>query len=495
MNELEERLLIHPDGSPKDRIVGFETEYALQGVWESGAQMHDSDVCLFASKALGGINKQFAADGSRRYVDVGNHPEYATAEETSFLGSAYRLLHGHVRMSKIYAEYAADKPEIKHMILMANTTDAAWNSWASHENLLTRRAVIPDDILPAFAAHNLSRIAWSGAGHVIPKAGDGYQFTLSEKAEFIWEYESLNTVSSRPLVNTRDEPLANEHLYRRLHCITGESVVSPFVNAMRLATGSILLRACELGVDFSDLAPHPDSVRGDILTISHDPDLKATIELENGKKYNALGLQRALAEKAICATMKVDYLTEQEKEWGEKWIKLCDDLAQDPRNCIKQLDWPIKRELILREVEAKRGSGKSEFEVAQAKSFLYHQLLPTEGKGMEILRKGFFEYSPDAETLESGLPLPQTRAKLRGEAIYTLRKAGIEFAAVWEKVGLLGGYTVQLLDPYNTNDERLECLVKYALDHKDDPKESVLEDKFVAHGPTLSDVQDILSEL
>jgi hypothetical protein len=56
--------------------------------------------------------------------------------------------------------------------------------------------------------------------------GPGAQFCISQRAEHIWEGVSSATTRSRPIINTRDEPLSNAEKYRRLHVIVGDSNMS-----------------------------------------------------------------------------------------------------------------------------------------------------------------------------------------------------------------------------------------------------------------------------
>lgn len=476
------KLVINPDGSARDRIVGFETEYGLIFEENDSNQHAEDPMALIDTPAVlyddDGVNrytkysvfkilksfapKEFTPDGNRVYLDIGLHPEFSTAEETSFVGAAYRVLLGHLTMKNIFAKYDSESPnKDREIVLMANTVDRFGNSWGSHENMLTRRALEFADIIPALTTHHLSRIVWSGAGYVQERSSKSdYDFHLSEKALHIWENVSSATTRSRPLVNTRDEPLAEIGKYRRIHTVAGESVFSPFVNALRLASGSIILRACEIGTNFSDL--EISNPIGAIRRISADTTLTATVELADGRNYSGLDLQRAIAERAFSAAEAREYITEQETEWANNWIKLLDDLSIDPMYCGNKLDWVVKKKLVEREVASKAPSHTSPFATASAKSLVYHRLYPKEGKGMEIARRGFFEYSPDAQIFEDGLPLPSTRAAVRGRAVQRLENSGLVHLVDWDSIGCEGVGCIRLGDPYESQSERVENLIDRA---------------------------------
>jgi proteasome accessory factor A len=469
------KLLLNPDGSARDRIVGFETEYGLTcdllRKENDGLEGRMNESVANAARRLNGGHGEFNEDGNRHYVDVGAHPEFSTAEDVIFLDAAARLLAGHIKLEKAHEQGAdcvnenQEFNKIKNVNLFANTCDARGESWASHENFVAARSLLPQDFIGALAVHRLSRIVWSGAGLVkITQNGKNFSYHLSEKADHIWDLANDQTTRARPLVNLRDEPLAYPGSYRRIHGTAGESVFSPFTNALRLASESIVLRAVELDTDFSDLMPENPVVA--IKEISSDPSLKTKVELENGSSVSGLDLQKQIAERAIAAAMAAEYLTDQEIYWGNKWIELIDDLSEDSQNCINRLDWIVKRELIERELAARPNELAGN--VAWQKAIEYHRLLPNEGAGMKLVRKGFFENSPDPDSLEPGPGLPSTRAKLRAEAIGRLKNANIYFRCDWEKISVFAGesyediYGVLMLDPWIYQNDRLGAVLEIA---------------------------------
>ena len=239
--------------------------------------------------------------------------------------------------------------------------------------------------------------------------------------------------------------------------------MSAFAIAMRLATGSIVLRACELGVKFDDLKP--SEPLGAIRSISRDPTLKKRVSIEDGRRLTGVELQTAIAERALSTTAAAMYLTEEEATWGVEWLTVLNDLARDPNSCADRLDWVVKQKLINRELDAHAAPGKSASEIAWAKSIDYHLLLPREGAGLKLVRKGFYKYSPTEQQLGGGVPLPQTRAKIRGELMRLLqstREPG-HYSGDWETVKAWNnhiGYTLRLTNPYAYADPRMEAFIE-----------------------------------
>lgn len=476
------RLLLGPDGEPVGRIVGIETESsvlveATEGVKRyleeyGGAYERGGDASTFVNVHVFGEKKDiYTDDGNREYLDL-HKPEVSTAEETSFSGAALRVARGHIKMARRYEEALpsineelknlvgiSGRTPIKQLIIIANNcTPNLTAAWGSHENYQTRRALtVEDDIFPAFVTHNVSRIVWSGIGLVVrgEKSGE-YGYALSERAEFLEEEYGGGSLEKRALVNTRDEALANREYWRRYHDVSGETTMNPYTTALRLAAGSILLRACELGVDFSDLMPHNPIFA--MRKISHDTTLTKSIPLENGEQFTALDLQEAIAQRAIYHAEKAGYLTTQEQLWGQRWLSLIDSLKKDPRECSRMVDWVFKQSLIERELDRPRKDHKTDYDIALRVATAYHSVLPS-GLAIKAMRKGFYALNPTDKELDEGLPLPNTRAMLRVSAIKALREAGINFTANWMNVRVENKENLLFGDPSATTDDNLDRLL------------------------------------
>jgi len=456
-------MLVDSDGAPRDRIVGFETEYGLG--YRGSEVLSNTAAAEEVARWQWRVSdrKEYQSTGERIYLDAGWHPELSTAEETSFLGAAHRVLAGHVKMARRYkagAEAARENnPEFMskgNIELVANTTDPRANSWGSHENYLAPRALKEPDYIAALVVHHLSRIVWSGTG-TITETADGFRFDLSEKANHLWELSGMQTTRSRPLVNLRDKPYADKRLFRRIHNVAGESLMNPHANALRLATGSIVLRGCELGVSFDDLMP--DNPLRAIRQISADPTLQRKVELKDGRHMSGLDLQQAIAERSIKAAVAAQYLTPQEMEWAENWQGLLGDLKGDPDTAKQRVDWIFKQRLVERELAAKKDSDEPPLMVAWSKAIDFHRLLPEEGAGMRLLRKGFFVDSPSQQVLENDLPLPATRARLRGELIGYF-DATDRYLGVKDWFYVNSEYaSMHLKDPYATSDPRFDSFI------------------------------------
>jgi hypothetical protein len=82
--------------------------------------------------------------------------------------------------------------------------------------------------------------------------------------------------------------------------------------------------------------------------ISHDPTLKTTVDLADGRKMTGLDVQRAYFEKAqkhVENTMGAD-VDDATAEVLQIWGEVLDDLARDPMSTADRLDWTAKLRLL-----------------------------------------------------------------------------------------------------------------------------------------------------
>ena len=74
---------------------------------------------------------------------------------------------------------------------------------------------------------------------------------------------SSATTRSRPIINTRDEPLADSSRYRRMHVIVGDSSMAEPTTALKLGSTLLILEMLEEGIEVSDFYPQDpiDAIR------------------------------------------------------------------------------------------------------------------------------------------------------------------------------------------------------------------------------------------
>ncbi|OOK74003.1 pup--protein ligase [Mycobacterium kansasii] len=234
------------------RIMGIETEFGVTCTFHGHRRLSPDEVARYLFRRVvswGRSSNVFLRNGARLYLDVGSHPEYATAECDSLVQLVTHDRAGEWVLEDLLIDAEqrlADEGIGGDIYLFKNNTDSAGNSYGCHENYLIVRAGefsrISDVLLPFLVTRQLI----CGAGKVLqtPKAAT---FCLSQRAEHIWEGVSSATTRSRPIINTRDEPHADAEKYRRLHVIVGDSNMCETTTMLKVGTAALVLEMIEAG--------------------------------------------------------------------------------------------------------------------------------------------------------------------------------------------------------------------------------------------------------
>src|SRR5438477_7091561 len=127
-------------------------------------------------------------------------------------------------------------------------------------------ARIVQHMMPFF----VSRQIFTGAGKVgAENNADPCDYQISQRADFLETEVGLETMHSRPIINTRDEPHADPEKYRRLHVIVGDANLSEIANYLKVGTMAVVLRMVD--DDFIDRDLSLDSPRIAFRTLRRDP--------------------------------------------------------------------------------------------------------------------------------------------------------------------------------------------------------------------------------
>lgn len=228
------------------RIFGLETEYGVS-VTGAGQSCDPGQAAIMMFEPVLSRSRStntYLENGSRLYLDVGSHPEYATAEARDPLETLVQDLAGESIMRRL-AENAQAQLRETHgpntaIHLFKNNADSAGHSFGCHENYLVRRYVSLPAVNHQLLPFLVTRQLFTGAGLV-----RGCDFEITQRAMFLEDGVSSSTTRSRPMVNTRDEPHANPDEFRRLHVILGDSNRSQWATLMKLATTHLVLCVIE----------------------------------------------------------------------------------------------------------------------------------------------------------------------------------------------------------------------------------------------------------
>lgn len=445
------------------RIFGIENEYGVTCTLRGQRRLSPDEVARYLFRRVvswGRSSNVFLENGSRLYLDVGSHPEYATPECDSLYDvvahdkAGERILEGLVRSAEKRLEDEGIRGQI---FLFKNNTDSAGNSYGCHENYLVGRhgdfQRIIDTLIPFF----VTRQVFAGAGKLLQTAR-GTAFCLAQRAEHIWEGISSATTRSRPIINTRDEPHADAERYRRLHVIAGDSNMSEYVTYVKVGATAALLQMLEDDVVFRDLTLE-NPIRA-IREISHDVTCKRRVRLANGRELSALDIQWEYLERAMRYARSTGFPPEVEQS-VLMWEYLLTGIEKDPLSLYREIDWVAKYRLI----EAYRE--RSNLPLSSPRLALidltYHDVDRARGLYEVLQRRGEVERVVTDEAITNAMTQPPatTRAKLRGDFIKAAKARRRDFTVDWVHLKLndRAQRTVLCKDPFKAVDERVEKLI------------------------------------
>jgi proteasome accessory factor A len=448
------------------RIFGIETEYGVTCTFKGQRRLSPDEVARYLFRrvvAWGRSSNVFLRNGSRLYLDVGSHPEYATAE----CDSVHQLITHDRAGERILEGLCVDAEQrlreeglAGDIYLFKNNTDSAGNSYGCHENYLVERSTDFLSLAEGFIPFLISRQIITGAGKVL-QTPRGALYCVSQRADHIWEGVSSATTRSRPIINTRDEPHADADLYRRLHVIVGDSNMSETTAMLKVGSADLVLRMLESGAVMRDLT-FENPIRA-IREISHDTTGTRTVTLSNGREVTALQMQMEYLDKVAQYVdrrgLRSDPMIDKVLDLWERSLKAVE--SQDFTAIETEIDWVIKKRLLDRYMD-KHGLDLSDVRVAQL-DLAYHDINRNRGLFYLLERRGLAtRITHDPEVFEAKEVPPQTtRAKLRGDFVKRAQERRRDFTVDWVHLKLndQAQRTVLCKDPFVSVDERVDRLL------------------------------------
>ncbi|MEM9656695.1 MAG: Pup--protein ligase [Actinomycetota bacterium] len=447
------------------RIYGIETEYGVTCTLRGQRRLSPDEVARYLFRSVfswGRSSNVFLVNGARLYLDVGSHPEYATAECDSIDEVVVHDKAGERILEQLLdsAEERLQDEGIRGTVhLFKNNTDSAGNSYGCHENYLTTRNDDLSHYGEVLIPFLVSRQIYAGAGKVLQTAR-GSMFAVSQRAEHIWEGVSSATTRSRPIINTRDEPHADAEHYRRLHVIVGDSNMSEYTTYLKVGAMAVLLRMVEdPGCILRDLTLE-NPIRA-IREISHDLTMNRRVRLANGREASALEIQAEYLNRAL-KYQETHGFPEDELKALRMWEHVMTHLESDPFKLDTELDWVIKYNLI----ESYRK--KHDLPLSHAKVALldlqYHDIRRDKGVFYKLQDSGRAERTLHDDQMYDAIDTPPqtTRAKLRGDFIRRAKEKKRDYTVDWVHLKLndQAQRTVLCKDPFKSEDERVAKLIE-----------------------------------
>ncbi|MGC9155782.1 MAG: Pup--protein ligase [Ferrimicrobium sp.] len=445
------------------RIFGIENEYGVTCTLRGQRRLSPDEVARYLFRRVvswGRSSNVFLENGARLYLDVGSHPEYATPECDSL-----EDLISHDKAGELILESLAYSAEVRmreegirgSVYLLKNNTDSAGNSYGCHENFLTLRVDDLSRLVEVLIPFLVTRQIYAGAGKVL-LTSRGPVYTLSQRAEHIWEGVSSATTRSRPIINTRDEPHADAERFRRLHVIVGDSNMSQWATFLKVGAMSLVLRLLEHDIVLRDLSME-NPIRA-IREISHDPSLTKRVRLVNGREMTALEIQESYYERAQRFSANHAIPPDEQRAlvmWGEA----LEALRTDPMKLDGRVDWVTKYRLI-EEYRARHDLPLSHPQVSLV-DLQYHDINRNRSVYYKLVEHGRTVELVDEARIKRAVDVPPqtTRARLRGEFIAAAKAHHRDYTVDWVHLKLndQAQRTVMLKDPFASYDDRVERLI------------------------------------
>jgi proteasome accessory factor A len=448
------------------RIFGIETEYGVTCTFRGQRRLSPDEVARYLFRRVvswGRSSNVFLRNGARLYLDVGSHPEYATPECDDILDLVAHDKAGERILESLLVDAERRLREegiAGDVYLFKNNTDSAGNSYGCHENYLVGRQGEFSRLADALIPFLVSRQIIVGAGKVL-QTPRGAVYSVSQRAEHIWEGISSATTRSRPIINTRDEPHADAERYRRLHVIVGDSNMSETTTMLKLGSADLVLQMIEHGTVLRDMTLE-NPIRA-IREISHDPTGQKTVRLANGRELSALQIQSEYYERAADFAERRGIQDHQvHGRVLDLWGRAIEAIRVGNLSAIeREIDWVIKLRLLERYM-AKHSLPLSSPRIAQL-DLAYHDI--SRGRGLYYLlaQKGAVaRVTTDLASFEAKSVPPQTtRAKLRGDFIKRAQERRRDFTVDWVHLKLndQAQRTVLCKDPFRSVDERVDKLI------------------------------------
>ena len=448
------------------RILGLETEYGVTCVVDGQRRLSPDEVARYLFRrvvAWGRSSNVFLPNGGRLYLDVGSHPEYATAEcdKVSDLISQDQAGDRIIEELAIEAEKRLNSEGIQGQIhLFKNNIDAAGNSYGCHENYSISRKFNFQKVTESVIPFLITRQIFTGAGKWL-SYNKNQNFQLSQRSDHMWESISSATTRSRPIINTRDEPHADPEEYRRLHVIVGDSNMSQTTTNLKVCSTEMILQLIEIG-QINDEFNIENPIRT-LRDISSDLTFSKKFRLSNGKEVTALNLQEHYLESVINSSIYSEFeANEYYKKAIDLWEKFLNCARQNDFSSVdKDIDWVIKKK-YMDQYQKKNGLKNNDPRMVLI-DITFHNIRKDRGIFYILEKFGLINTMVDQNMINNAMDFApeSTRAKLRGEFIKKAQEKKRDYTVDWVhlKINDQNQRTVVCKDPFKFVDERVQDLI------------------------------------
>ena len=459
--------------APGPRVTGLETEFGVlcapagspEAAKEDLPDVEQAAALIFRHRPVGYRSTNlFLPNGGRLYLDIGAHPEYATAECVRVRDLVAQDQAGReilADMAERAAAGLAQKGTSARFHLLANNTDSAGHTYGCHESYSVPRHLLDDA---------------SGTQGV--DAGRG-ETTMAVLTSFLATRPVL-VGSGRPLesaaagsdpdgLRSEDEEASWGLSPRAPHLkalASADTTMAEPTTGLRSALTLLLLDALEAGWDFTDLVLADPLAALSALGESPWGDVPAVTD--DGRRLSAVDLQEAFLERLTSYLGDVgepDFLRGAEHLLTDLAPRVISSLRHhDDSSIDTEIDWAIKRRLMRAQRERHPElTGEVLNALRSRVDLAYHDLNSETGLAPRLVAQGaMVRLCEPAEIERARHTPPATRAALRGEFVAACLEVGADFSVTWESLRLDSppSAPIDLPDPLATVNDAAQSLTE-----------------------------------
>ena len=392
-------------------------------------------------------NGGFLFNGGRVYIDM-QHMEYCTPECVSTMDVVRYDRAGDLLL--LEAVQALGLKGKVHFI-RNNIDHYTGATFGCHENYsLERKSPLHEKNVMSLLTFLTLRVLFCGAGRVgstrptrmrgeMPGREEASPFQISQRADYIQNDFFEWVQHNRAIINTRDEPLADPRLYRRLHLIHGDTNVLPSALFLKVGTTRLVL-------DLLDADELPQLVLADAVTTLRQISRQLTppwcVTLADGKMADALELLDCFRSKASRLFRGRDAETDAILNLWE-WTQ--SQLASDRSSLIGVVDWVSKEHLLKSFSDSEKIPWGHPW--LEAQDLEFHQIDPDRGLGLMLANlDGFWAPTRLPESRQE--PPKDSRAHARSRLMREIQGKETSYFLDWEAVEVPNQKRTRLLDPF-----------------------------------------------
>lgn len=449
-------------------VVVHPYQYIAEAILaELGRKYESIGVCELRDNEEGddfyeSLDDFWLANGSRLYIDQGILETALPEHQPCTLDSVLYERASEMMLNTAIAAFRRKNSRYKSVSLYKNNISydtgdgiVTENTYGSHQNYSCRKrsvrkiSMILRNFLPA-------ALPLTGSGHILYR-GLKADYCFSQRAEHINSVSSVNTLTDRPLVNTRGfegaDTLMSDDSMARVHLISCDATRCEFQTWLVEGIMHLIMRLAEEGWDLPKNARLADPVRSNKdFNLSFSMDYR--LAMSSGREIPVLDYLGIYLDGA----KQLKPLSDGERKCLREWENILNLLEDsEGRGLVGKLDWATKFQLLKNQMK------KHQFDLNDGRALSinmeYHNISadPNQSWFARLQELGYLTRLSDDKLVERAIiTAPMTRAYARGKFIrrclqtrgWRKKIGGISWSgAFWNKLPVTFGRDG---DPFST---------------------------------------------